>query len=167
MQSCRVLCLLGSVTYGQGCTFEQSDLCLPIIIRISSCTVSYAQALFLSRYNWLGMCIERLCMAAGALGEMVKELGPHAKPLYSPIVSVVGRELMCQEAVVRRNAAYALGRLFQHVGANLLVQHPALSKVLESYIYMQVQPSSSSCLAGSATHTNVGAALLAPHLSFW
>ena len=156
MQSCRVLCLVDIIVYGQGCTLEQIDLCSP-------CTLSYAS--LLSQDNWLRMCIERLWMAAGALGEMVKELGPLAKHLYSPIVSVVQRELMCQEAAVRRNAAYALGRLFQHVGAHLLVQHPALSKVLESYIYMQVQPS--SCLAGSATHTNVGAALLAPHLSFW
>ena len=59
---------------------------------------------------------------------MVKELGPQAKHLYPQIVSVVGRELMCEEAVVRRNAAYALGRLFQHGGAQALTQQPVLSK---------------------------------------
>ncbi|KAK9818938.1 hypothetical protein WJX74_003705 [Apatococcus lobatus] len=68
--------------------------------------------------------------AVGALGEMVKELGPQAKHLYPPIISVVGRELMCDEAAVRRNAAYALGRLFQHGGAHVLIQHPFLSKAL-------------------------------------
>ena len=60
---------------------------------------------------------------------MVKELGPGAKHLYSAVAVVVGRELMGDEAIVRRNAAYALGRLFQHGGAQLLFQHPALSKV--------------------------------------
>ncbi len=60
---------------------------------------------------------------------MVKELGPGARHLYSSIASVVGQELLCDEATVRRNAAYALGRLFQHGGAQLLFQHPALSKV--------------------------------------
>ncbi len=60
---------------------------------------------------------------------MAKELGPQAKHLYSAIVPVIGRELMCSEAVVRRNASYALGRLFQHGGAQLLFQYPALSKV--------------------------------------
>lgn len=40
---------------------------------------------------------------------------------------------MCEEAVVRRNAAYALGRLFQHGGAQLLIHHPMLSKVIPLY----------------------------------
>ena len=79
---------------------------------------------------------------------MVKELGPQAKHLYSPIISVVGRELMCEEAVVRRNAAYALSRLFQHGGSQLLMQHPVLSKVL--LFILQWHPCWTSRLTKSA-----------------